>query len=124
MQNGQLDDEEEDIPRGATPPVVECEDDNEGEPLLLTPEDILLGVNFPVEQQGGGANESILKAAAEVLIKTTLYPGYFDRGATKLENTVKAGLPTDGTLSNLAEMLVHWVSHCIVYILLQQSSLI
>jgi hypothetical protein len=107
IQNGRLDDEEEDVPRGATPPV-EGGDDNDGEPLLLTPKDILSGVKFPVEQQGDIANDSILKAAAEVLIKTTLYPGSFDRGATKLENSVKSWLPTDATLSNLAEMLIHW----------------
>ena len=111
MQNGQLDDEEEDDQiHGVTPPV-EDEDGNEGEPLLLTPKDILSGVKFPVEQSNDVASGSVLKAAAEVLIKTTMYPGSFEWGATKLENSVKSWQPTDDTLSNLAEMLIHWVRH-------------
>ena len=113
MQNGQLDDEEDEDPLRSTAPPREDDESNEGEPLLFTPKDILSGVTLPVEQgEEDVSSAPVLKAAAEVLIKTTLYPGSFDRGTTKLENTVNAWLPTEGTLANLAEILIHWVSNC------------
>ena len=111
MQNGKLGEEEEEDenPIESAPPPPEVEVFNEDELLLLTPNDILAGVQFPVDLSEDVANESILKAAAEVLIKMTVYPGSFERGKVRLEHTVNAWTPTESTLSNLAEMLIHWV---------------
>lgn len=105
MQNGQIsDDSEEPIPSVvSTNQMVSAEE----EPPLLKPNDIISGFKAPFDKTNDTA---ILKAAAEILIKLTIYPGSFERSQMKLENTVKAWPPTDETLANLAEMLIHWVS--------------
>jgi hypothetical protein len=108
MQNGQLEEgEDNENPIQSTVPIDD-EEFNEEEPLLLTPRDVLSGFKCPVKQDGDVASESLLKATAEVLIKTTMYPGSFERGGMKLEHTVNAWTPTEDTLTNLAEMLIHW----------------
>ena len=109
MQNGAPDDEEDSHQAAVVPPVEKEEDFDEEEHLLLTSKDILAGVEFPVDQTEDMASDPTLKVTADVLIKMTIYPGSFDRGKMTLEHTVKAWLPTKGTLTNLAEMLIHWV---------------
>ena len=109
MQNGQMSDDIEDPVPSVAPNAKSL---NEEEPPSLKPNDIISGCKYPFDQTSDMANESVLKAAADMLIKLTIYPGSFERGKVKLENTVKAWLPTDETLANLAEMLVHWVSAC------------
>ena len=77
----------------------------------LKPNDILHGFQHAADQKDDDVgSETLLKVTAEMLIKATLYPASFDRLKLKLENTVKAWPPTDETLTNLAEMLIHWVS--------------
>ena len=101
MQNGQLENEE-----GTQDNVVKDEE----EPLSLTPNDIICGFQYPIDQRNDMASESLLKATAEMLIKSTIYPASFDRWKLKLEHTVKAWPPVGDSLTNLAEMLIHWVS--------------
>ena len=116
MQNGQLhiDDREMPIPTRTTDTSVVVDDTNEGEPPTLTSAEIISGFECPIQQRSDAASEPLLKATADVLIKDVMYPGSFDRGKMKLEHTVKAWTPTEDTLVNLAEMLVHWVCYIII----------
>ena len=108
MQNGQLDDKKE-TESGAI--------ENEGvfdeeELLALTPHDIINGLDYPcLDMKAEVGGESLLKATAEMLIKSTIYPASFDRWKLRLEHTVKAWPPEINSLANLAEMLIHWVSN-------------
>lgn len=104
MQNGRLDDKKE------TESSVNEGVFDEEELLALTPNDIINEVKYPCDDMKtdvGG--ESLLKAAAEMLIKSTIYPASFDRWKLRLEHTVKAWAPEINSLTNLAEMLIHWV---------------
>ena len=114
MQNGQLGEEDE-----ATA-GVNGDGLAEEEPLSLTPKDIISSFNPPINQENDVASESLLKAAAEMLIKSTIYPASFERWKLKLENTVTAWTPTDDSLTNLAEMLIYWVSYRVYIPLLQK----
>jgi hypothetical protein len=102
MQNGQLDEDEEGSPG------INGDGFGEEDPLSLTPKDIISKFEPPVSQENDVASESLLKAAAEMLIKSTIYPASFERWKLKLENTVSAWAPTDDSLTNLAEMLIYW----------------
>ena len=109
MQNGQLGEEDE-----ATAGINGA-DLAEEEPLSLTPKDIISNFDPPISQENDVASESLLKAAAEMLIKSTIYPASFERWKLKLENTVTAWTPTDDSLTNLAEMLIYWVSYGVCF---------
>ena len=77
----------------------------------LKPQDILQGfdkVSMPAK--GDEGSPALLRATAEMLIKTTLYPASFERQRLKLETTIRAWPPSEETLNNVAEMIVHWVS--------------
>ena len=54
-------------------------------------------------------SDMLLKAAADMLLKATIYPATFERLRLKLETTVKAWPPSVDVLKNLAEMIIHWV---------------
>ena len=110
MQNGEL---EERGTAGSTAGQADADIVREDEALSLKPNDIIHGFRYAVDQTGDVASESLLKAAAEMLIKATIYPASFERWKLKLENTVKAWPPIPDSLSNLAEMLIHWVSCCV-----------
>lgn len=56
------------------------------------------------------SSELVLRCAAEMLLKVFNYPGSFDEIGKKFQTTLDIETPSDSTLINLAEMLVHWVS--------------
>lgn len=106
MQNGQLDDEVE----ATETSVIRNEDAfDEEEPLSLTPNDIIGGFDHPIDQKDNMEGEMLLKATAEMLIKSTIYPASFDRWKQRLERTINAWPPKIDSLTNLAEMLIYWV---------------
>lgn len=53
--------------------------------------------------------EPVLTAGAEMLLKVYNYPASFHEIGMKFETTLRACSPSDSTLINLAEMLIHWV---------------
>ena len=76
--------------------------------LPSSPTDIIAGFR-PVVKVKGLESEPIMKAAAEMLVKGTLYVGSFERLQIKLVNTLQAFPPSDDVYQNLAEMLIYWV---------------
>jgi len=64
-------------------------------------------------KEGSDRNSPLLKLVAEVLIKGT-YPGSFEKHVMKIEKSIQQSLPSQETLQNLAEMIVHWVSDSLV----------
>lgn len=72
----------------------------------------------PTEQKDS-SSEPILKGAAEMLLKVFLYPGSFDELGEKFQDTLNSWEPSENTLINLAEMLVHWVSLCVFFFFLR-----
>ncbi len=82
----------------------------EDELPILKVEDILRGferVAKPSQDDDGG--DMLLKSSADMLLKATMYPASYDRLKKRLQTTVKAWPPSEATMANLAEMLVHWV---------------
>lgn len=55
-------------------------------------------------------SDPVLKGAAEMLIKVFNYPGSFDEIGKMFKMTLTNWPPTESTLTNLAELLVYWVS--------------
>ncbi len=78
---------------------------------MLGPDDILSGFK-PVAEGKDLAIQPIMKAAAEMLVKGTLYIGSFDRFKVKILTTLGTFSPSVAVFENLAEMLIHWVSKC------------
>ncbi len=88
----------------------------EEELQVLKVDDILRGfemVSRPSRDDDGG--EMVLTSSAEMLLKGTMYPASYDRLKKRLQTTIKAWPPSRATLTNLAEMLVHWVSWLTLY---------
>ena len=63
----------------------------------------------PTDQMDSGS-DPVLKAAAEMLLKVSYYPGSFDELGKNFQATLSSWTPSEDILTNLAEMLVHWVS--------------
>ena len=105
MPTGQLDDKQE-----TESGVITNEGVFDEEKLLaLTPNDIINGVDYPCpDMKTDIGGESLLKATAEMLIKSTINPASFDHWKLRLEQIVKAWPPEIDSLTNLAEMLIHW----------------
>lgn len=95
MQNGGVD--ESQVPPGATEV-----------PPPLDPADILQG--FERVHPEDVAGEPLLKSGAELLVKGTLYPGSYDRLVLNMNTVIETQTPSMETQTNLAEMIVHWVS--------------
>jgi len=88
----------------------------EEEEPVLQPQDIMDGFERVVAEdgkEGSDRNSPLLKLVAEVLIKGT-YPGSFEKHVVKIEESIQQSLPSQETLQNLAEMIVHWVSDSLV----------
>ncbi len=101
MQNGDL----EPLERGdGQAPIGE-----EGVALLETV-DILNGFERVHPEDTSG--EPLLMASAEMLVKATVYPGSYDRLLLNLDTAIKPK-PSEASLTNLAEMIVHWVSNLV-----------
>ena len=82
---------------------------NEVEDPVLKPQDIVDGFERIVAEDGDRTSP-LLKLVAEILIKGTLYPGSFEMHVIKIEESLQRLPPSQETLQNLAEMIVHWVS--------------
>ena len=112
MQNGdmgmgpdELDDQEEIknlIPQEEEIPVLEPQDIVEGFEKLE---------KVSAEDQEG--YDQLLKATAEMLLKATMYPGSFDRLKLNISTVIQKWPPTESTLKNLGEMIIHWVGFII-----------
>lgn len=90
---------------------------NEEEEPVLQPQDIMDGFERVVAEggkEGSDRNSPLLKLVADVLIKGTLYPGSFEKHVMKIEESIQQSPPSQETLQNLAEMIVHWVSDSLV----------
>ena len=90
---------------------------NEEEEPVLQPQDIMDGFERVVTEggkEGSDRNSPLLKLVADVLIKGTLYPGSFEKHVMKIEESIQQSPPSQETLQNLAEMIVHWVSDSLV----------
>ena len=59
------------------------------------------------------SSEAILQGAAEMLLKVYNYPASFDEIGKGFQLTLNSKPPTEDTLVNLAEMMVHWVCPCL-----------
>lgn len=59
--------------------------------------------------EGDTSSKPVLKEAAEMLLRTYNYPGSFDEIKKNFQMTLSTCIPSDSTLTNLAEMLVYWV---------------
>lgn len=59
------------------------------------------------------SGDPILSGAAEMLLKVYNYPASFDELGKNFQTTLSSWKPSESTLINLAEMLVHWVSVCV-----------
>lgn len=55
------------------------------------------------------SSEKILEGAAEMLLKVYNYPGSFNEIGKSFQSTLKSMPLSSATLTNLAEMLIHWV---------------
>ncbi len=76
---------------------------------MLGADDILSGF-VAVKEVRDLAKQPIMKAAAEMLVKGTLYVGSFDRFKVKILTTLSTFTPSMAVFENLAEMLIQWVS--------------
>ena len=78
---------------------------------ILEPQDIVEGFEkvekVSAEDQEG--YDQLLKATAEMLLKATMYPGSFDRLKLNISTAIQKWPPTESTLKNLGEMIIHWV---------------
>lgn len=85
--------------------------DDEDVDGYLSANDIMRGYEkaAPTDMRDS-SDGSVLKSAAEMLWKVFYYPGSFEDMARKFENTLKMTDPSENTMTNLAEMLIHWVS--------------
>jgi len=86
---------------------------NEEEEPVLQPQDIMDGFERVVAEdgkEGSDRNSPLLKLVADVLIKGTLYPGSFEKHVMKIEESIQQSPPSQETLQNLAEMIVHETS--------------
>lgn len=95
------------------PPAEELKDSEPVPPLdedlpVLKVEDLLRGFQQVTKLTDDGG-EMLLNSAANMLLKATMYPASYDRLKKRLQTTIHAWPPSQATLANLAEMLVHWV---------------
>lgn len=81
----------------------------------LTVKDILGYEKASPTGADDASGEPVLKGAAEMLLKVYNYPGSFDEIGKKFQNTISNWVPSKDTLTNLAEMLVYWVSSVLCY---------
>lgn len=79
----------------------------EEELQTLKASDIVQGFERISEVTDDGS-QIVLNAGAEMLLKSTLYPASYERQRLKLETTLKAWPPSEDTLHNLTEMIIHW----------------
>ena len=108
MQNGDI---------GMSPDDLEGQEEiknlipQEEEIPVLEPLDIVRGfmrvADVEAEEQEGC--DELLKTAAEMLLKATMYPGSFDRLKLNIATAVRKWPPVKATLVNLAEMIIYWV---------------
>ena len=78
---------------------------------FLEPKDIVRGFERAAPTESGDySSVPIMKAGAEILLKMYYYPGSFNELGSKFQEALKLWTPSDSTLTNLAEMLIHWVS--------------
>ena len=83
-------------------------DEDDGE--YLSVKDLLRYEKAAPTAANDVSSEPVLKGAAEMLIKVFNYPGSFDEIGQMFKITLTNWPPTEPTLTNLAEMLVYWVS--------------
>jgi hypothetical protein len=83
----------------------------EDEIPILEPRDVVEGFEkvekVSAEDQEG--YDQLLMATAEMLLKATMYPGSFDRLKLNISAAMQKWPPTESTLKNLGEMIIHWV---------------
>lgn len=115
MGPGELDDQEEIknlIPQEEAIPILE-------------PQDIVEGFEkvekVSAEEQEG--YDQLMKAAAEMLLKATMYPGSFDRLKLNITTAIQKWPPTESTLKNLGEMMIHWVRVIQSYLIVFRTSI-
>lgn len=88
----------------------------EEEVPVLEPQDIVEGFEkvekVSAEEQEG--YDQLLKATAEMLLKATMYPGSFDRLKLNISTAIQKWPPTASTLTNLGEMIIHWVGSIMI----------
>ncbi len=76
---------------------------------ILSIDEILSGFE-PVSYVGDLSAQPIMRDAAEMLVKGTLYVGSFNQFKEKVLKTLSHFTPSPSVFENLAEMLVYWVS--------------
>ena len=100
------------IPNGDTQDYGNgVEFDDEDIDGYLNVNDIMRGYEkaAPTDLQDS-SNRRVLEDAANMLLRVLYYPGSFEKMATDFKSTLITLNPSESTLMNLAEMLVHWVS--------------
>ena len=108
MQNGDM---------GMVPSEIDEQEEiknlipQEEELPILEPQDIVKGFE-KVEVVSGEDQEGydhLMMAAAEMLLKATMYPGSFERLKVNISTVIQKWPPADSTLKNLGEMIIYWV---------------
>lgn len=75
----------------------------------LSAKDIMEGFESAAPTSPDDAsNKPVLQGAAEMLLKMYNYPGSFDDIKRNFKATLSNWIPSEDTLTNLAEMLIHW----------------